>query len=131
MIPRSHQSHEALVTLFARISRSRILRLPRRALVAFVLATYLITGAMHGLCGLDVTNASVETIMSIADRGIGHSDMGTVADNHCHGCFSMTAQPLIVTAKPIALETRTLVFHDSERRGLPRAIDPRPPKSLT
>lgn len=119
------------MTLFARMSRSRILRLPRRVLVAFVLATYLITGAMHGLCGLDVTNPSVETIMSIADRGIGHSDMGTVADNHCHGCFSMTAEPLVVTAKPVVLAVRTIASFDTERRGLPRAIDPRPPKILT
>lgn len=119
------------MTFFARMSRSRILRLPRRALVAFVLATYLVTGAMHGLCGLDVTNPSVETIMSIADRGIGHSDMGTVADNHCHGCFSMTAEPLAATAKPVSHEARSIVFHDAERRGLPRAIDPRPPKFLT
>jgi hypothetical protein len=120
-----------MTSLFARMSRSRILRLPRRALVAFVLATYLITGAMHGLCGLDVTNPSLETIMTIADKGIGHSDMGTVADNHCHGCFSMTAEPLAFTAKPFAPEIRTVVFHDTERRGLPRAIDPRPPKRLT
>ncbi|MCX7318274.1 MAG: hypothetical protein NT113_01785 [Hyphomicrobiales bacterium] len=88
-------------------------------------------GAGGGLCGLDVTNASVETIMSIADKGVGHSDMGTVADNHCHGCFSMTAEPLAFTAKPFAPEIRTVVFHDTERRGLPRAIDPRPPKLLT
>lgn len=119
------------MTLFARMSRFQLLRLPRRALVAFVLATYLVTGIMHGLCGLDVTNPSVETIMSIADKGIGHSDMGTVADNHCHGCFSMTAEPLAVTAKPIAHEIRVIVSHDTERRGLPRAIDPRPPKILT
>ena len=119
------------MTFFARMSRSRILRLPRRALVAFVLATYLFTGAMHGLCGLDVTNASVETIMSIADRGIGHSDMGTVADNHCHGCFSMTAEPLVVAAKPVAIVTRTVAFHDVLRRSLPRGIDPPPPKFLT
>lgn len=119
------------MTFFARMFRCRMLRLPRRAVVAFVLATYLITGAMHGLCGLDVTNPSLETIMSIADKGIGHSDMGTVADNHCHGCFSMTAEPLVFAAKPFSPETRTFVVHDTERRGLPRAIDPRPPKFLT
>jgi hypothetical protein len=118
------------VTFFARMSHSRILRLPRRALVAFVLATYLFTGAMHGLCGLDVTNASVETIMSIADRGIGHSDMGTVADNHCHGCFSITAEPLMVSVQPIAVKTRTVGFIDVERCSLPRGIDPPPPKFL-
>jgi hypothetical protein len=119
------------VTFFARMSRSRILRLPRRALVAFVLATYLITGAMHGLCGLDVTNPSLETIMSIADKGVGHSDMGTVADNHCHGCFFMTAEPHVTTAKPVAVKTRTVAFVDIERRSLPRGIDPPPPKFLT
>lgn len=119
------------MTLFARMSRSRILRLPRRVLVACVLVTYLITGAMHGLCGLDVTNPSLETIMSIADKGIGHSDMGTVADNHCHGCFFMMAEPLVVTSKPFVIATRMVAFYDAERRGLPRAIDPRPPKSLT
>lgn len=119
------------MTLFARMSRSRILRLPRSVMVAFVLATYLFTGAMHGLCGLDVTNPSVETIMSIADKGIGHSDMGTVADNHCHGCFSMTAEAPALTAQPVAITPRPLAFHDVVRRSLPRGIDPPPPKFLT
>jgi hypothetical protein len=119
------------VTLFARMSSSRILCLPRRALVAFVLAVYLIGGAVHGLCGLDVTNPSLETIMSAADKGADHSDMGTVADNHCHGCFFMMAEPLVITAKPLAVVARTVASYDTEHRGLPRAIDPRPPKFLT
>jgi hypothetical protein len=117
------------VTLFTRMSRSRILRLPRRVLVAFVLATYLIGGAVHGLCGLDVTNPSLETIMSVADKGVGHGDTGAVADNHCHGCFFMMAEPLVVTARPVPVVARTVASHDTEHRGLPRAIDPRPPKS--
>ena len=122
------------MTLFARMFRSRILRLPRRVLVAFVLATYLITGAMHGLCGLDVTNpslATIATIASVADNGIGHADTGPVADHHCHGCFFTMAEPMVMTARPVVVAVRTVASYDTEHRGLPRAIDPRPPKILT
>ncbi|WP_441242057.1 hypothetical protein [Tardiphaga sp. 768_D3_N2_1] len=119
------------MTIFARIFRHGLLRISRRALVMVVLATYVFAGAMHGLCECDVTNPSGTTIVSLAEKAIGHSDKGVVADNHCHGCFSVTAQPLVFTAMPVSIETRTAVFHDIERRSLPRGIDPPPPKFLT
>ncbi|MGM4988210.1 hypothetical protein [Tardiphaga sp. 841_E9_N1_2] len=119
------------MTIFARIFRHGLLRISRRALVMVVLATYMFAGAMHGLCEFDVTNLSGATIVSLAEKAIGHSDKGVVADNHCHGCFSVTAQPLVFAAMPVSIETRTAVFHDVERGSLPRGIDPPPPKFLT
>ncbi|MGM4885619.1 hypothetical protein AB7813_05705 [Tardiphaga sp. 20_F10_N6_6] len=119
------------MTIFARIFRHGLLRISRRALVMVVLATYMFAGAMHGLCEFDVTNPSGATIVSLAEKAIGHSDKGVVADNHCHGCFSVTAQPLVFAAMPVSIETRTAVFHDVERGSLPRGIDPPPPKFLT
>jgi hypothetical protein len=132
VLPRSQSLKETLkVTIFARILRHGLLRISRRALVMVVLATYVFAGAMHGLCEFDVTNPSGATTVSLAEKAIGHSDKGVVADNHCHGCFSVTAQPLVFAAMPVSIETRTAVFHDVERRSLPRGIDPPPPKFLT
>jgi hypothetical protein len=43
----------------------------------------------------------------------------------------MMAEQLVITAKPLAVVARTVASYDTEHRGLPRAIDPRPPKFLT
>lgn len=132
VLPRAQSLKETLeVTIFARIFRHSLLRTPRKALAMVVLATYILAGAMHGFCEFDVTNPSGATIVSLAEKGMSHSDKGGVADNHCHGCFSVTAQPLVFAAMPVSIETRTVVFHDVERRSLPRGIDPPPPKFLT
>ncbi len=62
VLPRSQSLKETLkVTIFARIFRHGLLRIPRRALVMVVLATYVFAGAMHGLCECDVTNPSGAT----------------------------------------------------------------------
>jgi hypothetical protein len=118
------------VTLFARIFHHGLLRISRRAMVMIMLATYIFGGAMHGLCGLDVTNSSGASLVSLAEKGVNHSDKGVVAEQHCHGCFSVSIPAPIVAGAFTEIATRHVVRHDVARRGLPPGIDPPPPKYL-
>ncbi|MCK1698779.1 hypothetical protein [Bradyrhizobium sp. 144] len=63
----------------------------RGAMAMFVIAMYLLGGVLHGVCDLDVTNpSSSKSALSLAEKGVGHSDKGAVADHHCHSCFSVS-----------------------------------------
>ena len=69
--------------------RPKFLRPPRKIAAVFVMAMYLLAGALHTLCDLDVTNASDNTAISI-NKDVGQSEKGVVAEHHCHGCFSVS-----------------------------------------
>jgi hypothetical protein len=77
------------------------LRIRRSIMAALVAAMYLLTGALHGLCDLDVTNpAGNGAVLAIstavaADTGVaGQSEKGISAERHCHGCFAASvSQP--------------------------------------
>jgi hypothetical protein len=61
--------------------------------VMFVMIAYLLAGALHGLCNLDVTNVIGNSRASVTSgKDLGQTDKGTVAEHHCHGCFSVAAQ---------------------------------------
>lgn len=74
------------------IANSRL----RALLAAWVLFAYLLSGALHGMCDLDVTNPSGKSeIASLVDHKAGHSEQNGLAEHHCHGCFSVAmAQPI-------------------------------------
>lgn len=115
-------------------SRKLCLAMPRRvrgALALFVLAVYLFGGVLHGLCDLDVTNASDRTVISLADKDSGHSEKGVVADHHCHGCFSVSLPAPAFGAMEVMPTVKVVAALDAGRRGLPPGIDPPPPKFLT
>jgi hypothetical protein len=115
-------------------SRKLCLAMPRRvrgALALFVLAVYLFGGVLHGLCDLDVTNASGRSVISLADKDIGHSEKGVVADHHCHGCFSVSLPAPAFGAMKVMPAVKVVAALDAGRRGLPPGIDPPPPKFLT
>lgn len=122
---------ELLVTLS---SRKLCLAIPRRmrgALALFVLTMYLVGGVLHGLCDLDINNASGKTVISLIDKGVGHSEKGVVADHHCHGCFSVSVPAPAVGAAEVIPTVKIVTFFDTDRRGVPPGLDPPPPKFLT
>ena len=94
---------------------------------------YLLAGAFHHFCGLDVTGPANETIVSLVkphDDGR-QGDEGLAGEHHCHGCFTFAVSTppsdgvsLQATAKPIALPVGIHVGHAT-------GIDPPPPKFLT
>ncbi|MCK1420924.1 MULTISPECIES: hypothetical protein [unclassified Bradyrhizobium] len=103
----------------------------RGAMTIFVIATYLIAGVLHGVCDLDVTNSSPNVVVSFADKGIGHSDKGVLADHHCHGCFSVSVPAPVIAAVAVMRPIEMVPTLQVVRRGLPPGIDPPPPKFLT
>lgn len=108
-----------------------LLRSLRGAMTIFVLAMYLVAGVLHGVCDLDVTNSSSKFVVSLAEKGAGHSDKGSLADHHCHGCFSVSVPAPVIAAVAVMPTVKVVPTLQVERRGLPPGIDPPPPKALT
>lgn len=108
-------------------------RLSRRLMTVCVLAMYLLAGALHHFCALDVTGPTNETIVSLVnshDDGR-QGDEGLAGEHHCHGCFTFAVSTppsdgvsLQATAEPIVLPVAIHVGHAT-------GIDPPPPKFLT
>jgi hypothetical protein len=104
----------------------------RGALALFVLTAYLFSGVLHGLCDLDVTNVSGDTIIALADQGnAGDSHTGVIADHHCHGCFSVSVPAPPIGAGDVMPTEKVIASREIERRGLTPGLDPPPPKFLT
>ncbi len=119
------------VSLPALRFRHFVPRTLRGATAMFVLGMYLLAGVLHGVCDLDVTNPSSKIAVSLIDKAAGHSDKGSLADHHCHGCFSISV-PFPVVAAVAAMPTVEVVpTLQVVRRGMPPGIDPPPPKFLT
>ncbi len=107
--------------------------MPRRLVAVVVLMLYLLAGALHSFCGLDVVSGPRETVVSLTS-GAMHgqdSDEASGGGHHCHGCFSVSV-PASLTASASAEPARALpiVFRDVERDGRKTGIDPPPPKFL-
>jgi hypothetical protein len=102
----------------------------RDATALLVLAMYLIAGVLHGVCDLDVAHSPSKIAVSLIDEGTGHSDRGTLAEHHCHGCFSVSVPASVVVAAAMmpTVEVRPALL--AAHRGLVPGLDPPPPKSL-
>jgi hypothetical protein len=63
----------------------------RRILAVLIAISYLVSGVLHGLHDLDVTNPSgTSEVASALDVSTGHADHKAMPGHHCHGCFSVT-----------------------------------------
>ena len=96
-----------------------------------VLGMYLIAGALHGGCNLDVVSSSSKIVFTLVDDGAGHSDRGALTDHHCHGCFSVSVPTPTIAAIEVMPTVEMRPALQVARQGLPPGIDPPPPKSLT
>lgn len=103
----------------------------RGLLAVLVAGAYLLSGALHGVHGLDVTNPrGASEVAAMLDQGTGHADHKALGGHHCHGCFSVTvAQPnewvtlagLVASVKPRRLPAII---------GVGPGTEPPPPKHL-
>jgi hypothetical protein len=94
------------------------------------MAVYVLAGALHGFCELDVMHASGRTIVSSIKHDVDPSEKGVVDEHHCHGCFSVSLPASMAAAAGVELTLKTAVPIDVLRSGLPPGIDPPPPKFL-
>jgi hypothetical protein len=103
---------------------TRRLRTPRGIAVLFLMVAYLLAGALHGLCDLDVTTPSGRGVITMAiANDVDTSGKGIAAEHHCHGCFSVSVSTPLMAA--------TLAQPASHSSGLIPGIDTPPPKLLT
>jgi hypothetical protein len=104
----------------------------RAAFAVFAMVFYLISGALHAACHLDVTSPTGDKVLAItADHAAGRSDKADIADHHCHGCFSVSIPaPALASALLEPLST-ILPPLQASASGLVPSLDPPPPKTLT
>jgi hypothetical protein len=96
------------------------------------MAMYMLAGALHGVYDLDVTTVPTgKAVLSLADKSADHSDKGSLAEHHCHGCFSVSVSAPIVAAVDVVRSAEVIALPQASARGLPPGIDPPPPKFLT
>lgn len=98
-----------------------------------VLLAYLLTGALHATCHLDVVapDSGATTISMPVTADNHHAGHALAADHHCHGCFSITVPaPVMLAARtePVASRPTPPRTHVA---SLTPSIDTPPPKHLT
>jgi hypothetical protein len=107
-----------------RDSRSRIA-------IVFLVAAYLLSGALHEFFHVDVTAPEGRIVVSMLPDHTDTSGPGMVAEHHCHGCFpvSLPSPPaLSMTIEPEAAAIPRVL---SQASDLVPGIDTPPPKRLT
>jgi len=107
----------------------------RRVMAGFCVLVYLVAGALHGACDLDVTTpaAGGTLVMSaMPDISADLADKAVVADHHCHGCFSVSvpAPPQAALAQRDAARPVRFTAEPAHLGAAPR-LDTPPPKHLT
>ena len=107
----------------------------RRVMAGLCVLVYLMAGALHGACDLDVTHPATSgaLVMSMAaETGTEPADKAMIADHHCHGCFSVSV-PAPSQAGPVQLNAARPVLFAPEPVHVGRAplLETPPPKQLT
>jgi hypothetical protein len=105
-------------------------RLRRFAALGVMLA-YLLAGVSHGIHGLDMVHApsSKPEIVILLDQA-GHSDQKSIADRHCHGCFSVTVVQSHIVAALVAQMVAPNWPRPIGAIGMASDTDSPPPKYL-
>jgi hypothetical protein len=103
----------------------------RRIATLCVMLAYLLAGALHGACDLDLADHSAgkREIASVVDK-VGHSDQRGITDHHCHGCFSVTVPQLQLASVPAEIVAATDWPIPVLRAGVLSESESPPPKNL-
>ena len=103
----------------------------RRIAALCLMLAYLLAGALHGACDLDVAHvpAGKLEIASLLDKA-SHSDPRGIADHHCHGCFSVAIPQLQLAAVPADIVAATDWSIPLLRAGIVSESESPPPKHL-
>ena len=107
-------------------------RFARAAIAVFAIVLYLLSGALHAACHLDVATPSGEAVVSLAiHETAGHADQSEIADHHCHGCFSVSIPTPALASVPFDPLTTIMPPLQTSASDLAPSLDPPPPKTLT
>ena len=128
--PKRNESH--VVSAIRRPIGFLCLRNPRGLLAVLVAITYLLSGALHGLHDLDVTNPGGKSeAVSMLEGAAGHADHKALAGHHCHGCFSVTVAQPAQSEAAIELAAAPNPHRKPDVAGVVPETDSPPPKRLT
>lgn len=105
----------------------------RRLVTACVLVTYLLAGAFHHICDLDVANlASEATVSLVAPHDDGRQGDETLGGaHHCHGCFTFAVSSPPTEGVSLEAVSSPVALPAGVRGGHAIGLDPPPPKALT
>ena len=105
----------------------------RGVVAVWLMVAYVLAGALHGICDLDVTNpAGKSEIASVLDGKTGHSEQkGGVSAHHCHGCFFVAVPQAPRAEANVELAWSPAWPPSTERAGLMPDTEAPPPKHLT
>jgi len=113
------------------INKTSRLRTPRGIAVVFLMLTYIFGGLVHGLTDAGAFNLPVSAEISTSvDSSDGHSDKGTVADHHCHGCFSVSKSTPPQVLATVELGIAPLALLQAGRWDRVPELDTPPPRLL-
>lgn len=97
-----------------------------------LMVAYLLAGALHGLCDLDVTTPSGNGVITMAAaKDVDTFGKGIAAEHHCHGCFSVAMLMALPASATIASKAAAIRQPPSRNSDLVPGIDTPPPKLLT
>jgi hypothetical protein len=131
VIPTESQRGNFLFLLRRSIQTSR-LRTLRGFLAACVMIAYVLAGALHGVCDLDVTNpAAGSEIASVLGDKSGHSEQKGISEHHCHGCFSVAVPQPVLSVANFELSSSPNWPLAKDCVGLTPDTESPPPKHLT
>lgn len=106
----------------------------RRVMAILCVIVYLLAGALHGACDIDVTNPaphSMAVMSGTSDAGHNAADKAMIADHHCHGCFSVSVADPVSTSVPVAFSSLVRAATQPDHIGATPVLDTPPPKHLT
>ena len=103
----------------------------RRFAALGVMLAYLLACVLHGISDLDMAHApsSQPEITVLLDQA-GHPEQKSIADRHCHGCFSVTVAQSQIVAALVALMVAPNWPRPIAAVGMVFDTDSPPPKYL-
>jgi len=108
------------------------LRTLRRFTAACVMIVYVLAGALHGICDLDVTNpVGKSEIASVLGGKAGYPEQNGVSEHHCHGCFSVAMPQPALSAASLEFSSAPNWPLATDSVGLSPDTESPPPKHLT
>jgi hypothetical protein len=110
----------------------RRLRTARGFAAVLMMVVYLLAGALHGVCDLDVANPIGKGAVTMtAATDIDASGKAVAAEHHCHGCFSVSVPAPLLAGIVIEPKPATPAAPRADGAGLVPGIDTPPPKFLS
>jgi hypothetical protein len=121
-----------VLSIFAIKHGTRRLRTSRGIAAVFLIAAYLLSGALHEFLDMDVTAPGGRLVVAMSStKATDPSGKGVAAEHHCHGCFSISVPTPVVASATMEPKAAAIPQPLSRTSDLVPGTDTPPPKLLT